>query len=52
MIYSYDSGSCFATINGEDPRFTDRTAVQSLVDSVNAALSAMEDDSTDDVEAE
>ncbi len=51
-IYSYDSGSCVATINGEDPRFTDRTAVQSLVDSVNAALSAMEDDSTDDVEAE
>ena len=51
-IYSYDSGSCVATINGEDPRFTDRTAVQSLVDSVNAALSAMEDGSTDDVEAE
>lgn len=51
-IYSYDSGSCVATINGEDPHFTDRTAVQSLVDSVNAALSAMEDGSTDDVEAE
>lgn len=51
-IYSYDSGSCVATINGEDPRFTDRTAVQSLVDSVNAALSAMEGGSTDDVEAE
>ena len=40
VIYSYDSSTCVAVINGEVLRFTSRTDAEEVCDAVSALLTA------------